>query len=282
MITAQPNLWGGFLAMYAFLFISAIVYAPMSKRLRLLTYGALAIVLVNLVYTQSRGAWLAFGATSLLLAGLKARRLLVPVLVIAAASYLWTPEFAVSRMTSSIEDGYDPALLLNRDAEAQEAASRVIQWRSFVPLMKEHGLIGVGFGQYGRVYQAAGYDTKLRSAHATMIELGVEQGIFALIVYCWLFGATYRRASALFRDPEASPIARTLALGLLGATVAVVLCDLSGTRSRDGSVMAFFWVLAGMTLNIPLKSERQQPAGSAAASGGPLTPIAGRAPGQLR
>lgn len=264
MITEQPNLWGGFLAMYAFVFIAAIVHGSMSRKLRLLTYAALAIVLVNLVYTQSRGAWLAFGVAAVLVAGVKARRMLVPLVLIAGALYIWTPEFAVNRMNESIEDGYDPALLMRDNAEAQEAASRVIQWRSFLPLMKEYGLFGVGFGQYGRVYQAEGYDTKMRSAHATMIEIGVEQGIFALFVYCWLFWTAYRRASALLKDPAATPMARTLALGLLGATVCVLLCDLSGTRSRDGSVMAFYWVMAGMTLNIPLTRERPQPAGAPA------------------
>jgi hypothetical protein len=256
MITEQPNLWGGFLAMYAFFFIAAVVHGQLSKKLKLLVYGALAVVLINLIYTQSRGAWLAFGATSVLVAGMKARRMLFPLVLIAGALYLWTPEFAKSRMTSSIEDGYDPALLMQNNEEAQEAASRVVQWRSFMPLMSEYGFLGVGFGQYGRVFKAEGYDVKARSAHATMIEIGVEQGFVSLIVYVWLFFAAYRRSSALLKDPAATPIARVLALGLLGATVCVVLADLSGVRSRDGNVMAFYWILAGMTINIPLSRER--------------------------
>jgi O-antigen ligase len=215
-------------------------------------------VLLNLIYTQSRGAWLAFGATALLVAGVKARRMIVPLVLIAGALYLWTPDFAVTRFSSSLEDGYDPALLMRKNVEEEEAASRVIQWRSFLPLMSEYGLIGVGFGQYGRVYKAEGYDTKARSAHATPIEIGVEQGIVALLVYFWLFAAVYWRASALLKDPDSSPTARVLALGLLGATVCVLLSDLSGARSRDGNVMAFYWVLAGLTLNIPLGADTRQ------------------------
>jgi hypothetical protein len=273
MISGQPNLWGGFLAMYAFFFIAVIVQGRMTRTVKLLTYGALGVVLVNLIYTQSRGAWLAFGATSVIVAGMKARRMIVPLVLIAGALYLWTPEFAVDRMNQSIEDGYNPALLMKNDDEAQEAASRVIQWRSFGPLMLEYGLFGVGFGQYGRVYKAEGYDTKARSAHATPIEIGVEQGVVSLLVYFWLFLAAYRRSSALLKDPEASPMARVLALGLLGATICVVLSDLSGVRSRDGNVMAYYWVLAGITLNIPLGSERRGAPAPAAPEPQPLKPV---------
>ena len=265
MITPQPNLWGGFLAMYAFSFIAVLVHGQLSRKLQLLTYGALAVVLIDLLYTQSRGAWIAFAVTAVIVAGMKARRMLVPLVLIAGALYLWTPEFAVSRMNKSIEDGYDPALLMRQNAEQQEAASRVIQWGSFLPLMSEYGLVGVGFGQYGQVFKSHGYDTKARSAHATIIEIGVEQGIVALGVYFWLFIVAYRRASAILKAPESTPVARVLALALLGATVCVFLADLSGVRSRDGNVMAYYWILAGMTVNIPLKTDRrdEEPAGAA-------------------
>jgi len=208
-----------------------------------------------------------------IVAAMKARRMIVPLVVIAGALYLWTPDFAVNRMNKSIEDGYNPALLMKNNEEAQEAASRVIQWQSFGTLLREYGLFGVGMGQYGRIYKAEGYDTKARSAHATVIEIGIEQGFVAIIVYVWLFFSAYRRSSALLRDPEASPMARVLALGLLGATICVVLSDLSGVRSRDGNVMAYYWVLAGMTLNIPLRSERRTAAAPAAPEPQPLKPV---------
>jgi hypothetical protein len=46
-----------------------------------------------------------------------------------------------------------------------------------------------------------------------------------------------------------------LALGLAAATLCVLLLDLSGNRSRDPHVMVFYWILAGITLNIPLKRD---------------------------
>jgi hypothetical protein len=255
IISGQPNLWGGFLAMYAFFFISAILYAPISRMMRALTYGALGIVLVNLVYTQSRGAWLAFGITGLLVTSVKARRMLVPLMVLGVALYLWNPTFAVDRFQSGFRGEYDPALLLEADVETQEAASRIIQWRSFLPLMSQYGIVGAGFGRYARLYYEAGYDVKPRSAHATVIETGIEQGMLGLIFYFWLFGAAYRRASAVLKEAQ-SPVSRTLALGLVGATLCLLLLDVTGVRSRDGKVMAFYWILAGMTLNIPLKGDR--------------------------
>ena len=251
MIVTQPNLWAGYLAMYLFFFIAFLVHYPLTVRHRALFYGATLIVIVNLVYTMSRGAWLATLGAIFFVTTLKSRRLLIPIALVAGALYLVLPDVAVDRFRSGFEGEYDPKLLTQDDLEAEEAASRIIQWRAFLPMLAENPVIGVGFGQYAEVFYRSGFGEKMRSAHSTIIEIAVENGVLGLIAYLALLYSMYRRASEILkRAPE--PIDRVLALGLVGATACLFLLDVTGTRFRNGNIMAFFWVFAGMAFNARL------------------------------
>jgi hypothetical protein len=256
LIVDQPNLWGGFLAMYAFVYFGILLHWRQGRWAKMLTYLGVAIVLVNLIYTLSRGAWMAFGAAVAIVALMKAPRLLIPVLIVGATLYTFMPSAAVERFQSGFEGEYDPSLLVGNNAEAVEAASRIIQWRTFVPLLAYVGPFGAGFGRYPVAFSEAGLGTMNLSAHSSVIATGVEMGWIGLGVYFWLFGTVYRRATMVLKETD-SPVSRSLALGLLGCTVCLVLLDLTGARSRSSQVMLFYWMLAGMTFNIPLRSDRR-------------------------
>jgi O-antigen ligase len=263
LVTPQPNIYAGFLAMYLFFFIGFLTQYPLSLRGKAIVAAGTALVVLNLVYTFSRGAWLAAAAAALFISGAKSRRALVPVLAILAAVYLWAPEAAVSRFESGFQGEYDPALLLKEDTDATEAASRIIQWRSFLPMLSANPLLGVGLGRYAREYYEAGHDVKLRSAHSSIIEIAVENGVFAIICYFWILWVIYRRASTVFRASD-DPLERSLALGVVGATVALLLLDVTGTRFRNGDIIVLYWIFAGMVLNsyvrLPAPSATPTPA----------------------
>jgi hypothetical protein len=75
--------------------------------------------------------------------------------------------------------------------------------------------------------------------------------VIGLGAYLALLFAFYRRASVVLKRGT-EPIDRVLALGLIGATVCLFLLDVTGTRFRNGDIMAFYWILAGMACNAKL------------------------------
>lgn len=259
LITPQPNLHAGFLALYLLFFVAFLTQYPLSLKNKVIVAGATAVLVANLVYTFSRGAWLAAAVAAVFVAGTTSRRLLAPVAVILLAVYLWAPEAAVNRFESGLQGEYDPSLLLKEDTDITEAASRIIQWRSFVPMLSANPILGVGLDKYAMRYYEAGYDLKPRSAHSSVIEIAVENGVFAIFCYFWLLFAIYRSAGAVFRGAD-DPLDRTLALGLMGATIALLLLDLTGTRFRNGDIIVLYWILAGMTLNSPVGTIASQQA----------------------
>jgi O-antigen ligase len=245
LIVDQPNMWGGYLAMFLFLFFGVLMYYPLSWRARLLVVAGSAIVGLNLVYTLSRGAWLAFAVTATLISLTKAPRLLVPIGAALLILTLRSPEIVVDRLNSIIEEGYDPALLTADTIEGQETALRIVQWRTFLPFLIQNPVFGVGFGEYER------YDVFARSAHSSLIKIGIEQGLIGLFFYAWILGGAAVRSSRILKHSE-QPLGKVLALGLLASTICLFLLDLTGTRFLTGNIMVFYWILAGITLNITI------------------------------
>jgi O-antigen ligase len=211
---------------------------------------------MNLVYTMSRGAWLACVVTGVYVSGSKGRRLLLPIALLSAFVYFWAPELATQRWDSSFEGKYDPTLLV-QGSETEEAAVRIVQWRSFLPMMARYPIFGVGYGGFDDFFKRGGFFPVAKSAHSSIIEIGVEFGVVGLALYCWLLISTYRAASRVFRIAE-HPINRALGLGLLAATVCLFLLDFSGTRFRNGEIMAYYWILVGITLNALPRQERNR------------------------
>jgi O-antigen ligase len=249
LISDQPNLYAGFLAMYIFFFIAMLMYYPTSRRYRLALFAATAIVAVNLVYTMSRGGWLACGLAALFVTGTRARRLGLPIALLAMLLYVWLPDMAVERGRTTFQGEYDPRLLVSSEGLVNdEAATRIVQWRSFLPMMAEHPIFGVGYGGFPEFFKSGGYFPEPKGAHSSVIELGVELGPIGLALYAWILVATYRGSSRVFRN-AGHPIERALALGMVAATVCLFLLDLTGTRFRSGNIMAFFWILAAIVLN---------------------------------
>jgi len=250
LITDQPNLYAGFLAMYIFFFLALLIHYPLSRRTRLFLGACTVLVLISFVYTLSRGAWLAFICGISIITFVKSKRLLIPVMLIGLLFVLWMPDVVTERWKSGFEGEYNPEFLITTEkVTVDEAASRIVQWRTFLPLLAEHPIIGVGFGQYGATIFQKGIDYKPRSAHSSIIEIGIEEGIIGLLFYFAILTIIYRNASKIYKETT-DPLDKALSLGLLGATVTLLFLDLTGTRFRSSNIMAFYWILTGLTLNV--------------------------------
>ena len=154
-------------------------------------------MMATLLFTLSRGAWLAFAVTAAVVGFATNRGLVVLLIVVFLVGYRWAPREAVtradltvraveqSRQDSSLEESLDDS-----------AALRIIQWKSFPTLFLESPVWGTGLGTYP---ERLGRETRVfRPAHATMVQIGTEMGALGLIGYLGLLGtvaiACLRRA----------------------------------------------------------------------------------------
>jgi O-antigen ligase len=195
------------------------------------TPAAWALSLVGLALTYVRGAWLGFGAGSLVLAaGVKRRRRLALAggLVLAGIVLLLIP--GVRGRARSIVDLNDPT-----------SSERVHMWRSGFAMARDHLLTGVGPGQVRRVYPdyaAAEVAHKHRGhLHSSPIQILVERGVLGLAAWLWLFGAFFVRAAGIARRAAGRPDASALVSGAIAATAGFLVAGLTEHNFGDTEVL---------------------------------------------
>ena len=241
LLMNQPNLFGGYLAMYAFvlLFVARTRALTRVASLFLTTVGLLMVV--TLGFTLSRGAWLAFAATTMVV-GLLASRGVVLLLALAIfAGYQWAPEEATERTEMTVQGvGGDAGLVEGLD---DSTALRVMQWQTFPQIFATSPIFGTGLHTYeNELKKVTGIHF---AAHATPIQLGVETGAVGLVGYLGLLGAIALTCLRRARASSKGSLQRSLGLGLLAATICLGLLDLSGARFQEHTVTTFYFLLLG-------------------------------------
>jgi O-antigen ligase len=246
LLTGQANLFAGFLAMQALLCLFVARTRDLGWIERGFLVGAAFVMVVTLVFTLSRGAWLAFGLAGLLV-GFVTNRVAVVLLVIAVVvGSRWAPDEAAARADLTITAVGQSGDSTLEDALDDSAALRVIQWKAFPDLLMDSPLWGTGIGTFA---QRLGQHTGIfRSAHATMVQIGTEMGVLGLLGYIGLFASVATACVSRARRAAPGGLLKAAGLGLLAATVCLFLLDFSGTRFPAHTVTTYYWLLVGAYL----------------------------------
>ena len=243
ILTGQANLFAGYLAMHALLLLFVSRTSELGRAERVFLTATAFLMLATLIFTLSRGAWLAFVVAAALV-GLATNRGLVVLLTVALlVGYRWVPQEAVTRADltlRAVEQSGDSSLEESLD---DSTALRVIQWKSFPTLFLESPVWGTGLGTYS---ERLGRHTGIfRSAHATMVKIGTDMGALGLLGYVGLFGAVALVCVRRARSAQPGTFQRAAGLGLLAATVCLFVLDFSGTRFPAHTVTTYYWLLLG-------------------------------------
>ena len=246
LLTGQANLFAGFLAMHSLLLLFASRTVDLGRAERLFLTGTALLMMATLLFTLSRGAWLAFAVTAAVVGFSTNRRLVVLLVVVLLVGYRWAPREAVDRAdltVRAVEQSEDSSLEESLDGSA---ALRIIQWKSFPTLFLESPVWGTGLGTYPeRLHGMTGI---FRPAHATMVQLGAEMGALGLLGYLGLLGAVAVSCVRRARRAGRGSFERAAGLGILAATLCLFLLDFSGARFRAHTVTTYYWLLAGAFL----------------------------------
>ncbi len=218
-----PNPFAAFLLLVLPLALARFLHAP--KIRGALAYGLVAILLsVALVFTQSRGAWVALGAA-------------VPLAVMVLRPLHWGS--AVGRMLALVVVTGLAVLALSQGAASKNAsqgiAARAVSvadpgdysiqgrlnfWRAGAQIFLHHPLLGTGAGTFGSVHPAYQRDVRYyaRDPHSlyiqTMAEMGVA-GLAPLVALMASIGITWRRTLQIARGRDEFPLIAGIGLGLV-------------------------------------------------------------------
>jgi O-antigen ligase len=230
------------LAIALCLFVARVVFS-LSGRARAWSVAAALFPFAALILTFCRGQWLALAGGVGLVGALRDRRVWAVLLLVAVAAgvaaYLLPAGVASGRFSLG-----DPAFEGYRD----------ILWKGGLAIIFDRPLTGFGPETLKLVFP---YQTRFYSPvagvigwHNDYVRLVIESGLLAAAAAVWVVVASTRAAWSAFRREDEEPRVRALALGLVAATVAVLVSGLVGDVVADPAMLIVFVILWG--LSVPL------------------------------
>lgn len=262
---ADPNFYALFLVPLAPLALDRF-NSERRKRLRVLALAAFGVVCLSVVFTYSRGGFLALAATTAVMMVRRPPKLRVLVFVAIVA----VPVLSLVPGRYSARLGTIPDVLRFRSSDPHGIRDsgmrgRVSEMMVAALMFREHPLLGVGVNNFPYLYQEyarrIGPDSRLeyREPHSRYLEVAAEMGLAGIVAYGALLVALFlamRAGEAGLKasgDLDGAGMVRAFEVGLAGFLI--------GSLFLHGAFPRFFWVLAG----IALATRR---VGEAAASGG--------------
>jgi O-antigen ligase len=209
---ASLNLFGALLSAGA-AFMIGLVFQSERMSIRVVVVLGLLVVLVMLVLTKSRGAWLGLGVA------------LVYILMRVRSVRLWWLAAGGSVLLLSF-DALRQVLLV-RAAETSisdpSLVGRVLLWTYAWKVGSANWLLGVGFEHFRFVKHFYGFPEPLSYAyrygvHNLFIEILVDLGVLGFIGFSWLYLRTLNRLDAVVRSRQRGEWG--VALGLNSALLA--------------------------------------------------------------
>lgn len=210
---------------------------------------AVPALVVALVVTNTRNAWIgAFLGISLLVA-IRNWKLIIIVPIIAGAAYLVAPG-EVQRRAQSILNPTDPASI-----------DRIVMWKIGVEMVRDHPVVGVGPEMISREYP--NYVKKYPEAvhpvnphlHNVPLQIAAERGLIALAAWLWFVVVATRD---LWRQLRAR-VAPGVAGAGLAAMIAMLAAGLFEYNFGDSEFLMLF--LGLITLPYAAASGGLKPAG---------------------
>lgn len=252
------NLAAVFFAMFIPVFAAVAFYMKGKPLWRIGGMGGTAILLIGIFCTYSRQAYLIV-AVLLLLMAIKRNLILGLLIGLAVMNYeAWVPEGVVQRLAMTTEQTSETG-----EAQLDESTeSRFILWEGAGRLIMGRPW-GIGLNHFKREIgseqpQLAGLD-----AHNFLVLITTEAGLLGGILTLALYAALCTLAWRFWRAAVTAD-QRAMAAGFAGATLAVMLGNLYGSRLLDGAVTGNYWILAALAARYlcMLQSQTSGSAGS--------------------
>ncbi len=211
-----------------------------------LVWLALALSLITLALTQSRGAILGASVGLLAVAIWRERR------------FAWVIVAGAAVLIGVLLAGQGNALvefLLRMDAHSGTLASRLEVWQRGVMMVQDFPFTGIGIGTYNNVAHAlypffiAAPDEIVAHAHNNLLEVAVDVGIPGLVAYVALltgFVVCAVRAYRTATDAGARALIAGLGFGMLAHQV-FGLTDAFILGTKPGVLMWIYFALAAVS-----------------------------------
>jgi O-antigen ligase len=211
--------------------------------------AAFLIILLAIVLSLTRAAWISIAAPFVVAGIFRARTLLktvAPAFVIAGVLFVLL--LGGLGASSTFQEFLGKSVDLSYGSNVE----RLNRWQAGLAMLKARPLTGIGPGAYETAYpdyRKASFVSPQSGvrmgSHSDLIRAGAEQGAPGIIILMILVAVTYATAARLARH-SADPEIRTLALALAAGLFTYTIHGLFNEYWRVGKVALLMWTYVGL------------------------------------
>jgi hypothetical protein len=244
--SGEPNTFGGYLV-----FMGAIALALIDNlkdlRARLALAVLMIVLVIDLVYTQSRASYLAVIPTYLVFSFLSRRRyyLLAGLAAVLVLSPLVLPPKAKERISFTFTQREQAGQIqVGKIRFDTSTSARLRSWQGGLQDWRKRPFLGHGVTGYG--FMDAQYPRIL-----------VETGIIGMLAFAWLIFALFRVGGSTCLDSQ-DDLLRSLSVGLIAGLTGLLVHALAANTFIIVRIMEPFWCVAGIVVALSAMEEENK------------------------
>ncbi|MEW6075718.1 MAG: O-antigen ligase family protein, partial [Candidatus Omnitrophota bacterium] len=243
----EPNTLGGYLLFMMALAAGMMLYGH-NRRNRIIFLTLFCAALLPLMFTLSRGSWLAFFPMVLTLLALT-RRYKLPAIAVFILAVSALPFVAPQQVKARVQETFKSnksTRLLGKDVYVSESAqARINSWS--VAFKKFNIRPVVGHGVPG--------GTVIDNQYVRVL---IETGMAGFILFALILGMMCKTGFEVLRSAESTDFARGLSLGFLAGLVGLLFHSLSAATFILVRIMEPFWFVAAILFSLPVLIEKEK------------------------
>jgi hypothetical protein len=202
-------------------------------------YGAFAVAGVCMLFTFSRGGWMALYVSVVAFAVVASRKLLIAIVLVTILFTAIVPRVdVIDQRLGSIKGAGDSSL-----------SYRTVVWKEALLMIIDHWPSGVGLGHraYMKVYPEYMLDRQKKPYHShnQFLQLLIELGVPGLAAFAWLFFRVLRLALHLARR-ERDRLLAAIAAAVGSAMLGLLTMGLTDNLLYRPKIILSLWLVMGM------------------------------------
>lgn len=241
------NHFAGYLEMVMGLILGFLVWRH--GQARVLSGVVLPFLLMGLVLSLSRGAWMAtFAATLFFLMVILEMKPEIP------RGRKWAAGVVVAATVALFALGVNPVMdrlqTLDRDSPAGTPASRVTVWDATLDLIADEPLTGTGLGTFPWAFtrvRPAGLGLRWHEAHNDYLQIVSEMGLLVVIPLGWGLFLIFRRGLHNLRE-SSSTMVKSVSSGALFGITAILVHSITDFNLQVTANGVLFSLLVGLVM----------------------------------
>ena len=229
------------------LFLTAMLGMNLKRTLKCAILGLILTGVYCLLFTFSRGGYVALLGGLVFLGVVNQRKLLVLVAVVIVSWQVLLPLSVQQRILMTYDQSYAGGSL---DASAQ---TRVDLWTDAEALIAVNPVFGTGF----QTYAYMGRTEDFSDTHNYYLKIMVETGAVGLLMFLYLLWRMFALGYQLYRQSE-DPFLASVGLGFAALMVGMFFANLFGDRWSYFQVNGWMWLLLGSVVRGLMLTEQPQ------------------------